>query len=164
MPSSPFERIGTRPLPRDIPVILTVIQQVTQNTRYNGEHCTKSKCAQPFERGHATPATGRRRRINQKGPTMAQTDSHRIVITVLGKNRAGIVAAISKILGEANVDIRDITQSIIEDIFAMTMLADMSESPMDFTALQEALAAGGEAVGVTVTIQREDVFNFMYRL
>ena len=86
---------------------------------------------------------------------MAQTDSHRIVITVLGKNRAGIVAAIS---------IRDITQSIIEDIFTMTMLADMSESPMDFTALQEALAAGGEAVGVTVTIQREDVFNFMYRL
>ena len=78
---------------------------------------------------------------------MAQTDSHRIVITVLGKNRAGIVAAISKILGEANVDIRDITQSIIEDIFTMTMLADMSESPMDFTALQEALAAGGEAGG-----------------
>ena len=95
---------------------------------------------------------------------MAQTDSHRIVITVLGKNRAGIVAAISKILGEANVDIRDITQSIIEDIFTMTMLADMSESPMDFTALQESLAAGGEAVGVTVTIQREDDFNFMYRL
>ena len=88
----------------------------------------------------------------------------RIVITVLGKNRAGIVAAISKILGEANVDIRDITQSIIEDIFTMTMLADMSESPMDFTALQEALAAGGEAVGVTVTIQREDVFDLMYRL
>lgn len=95
---------------------------------------------------------------------MAQTDSHRIVITVLGKNRAGIVAAISKILGEANVDIRDITQSIIEDIFTMTMLADMSASPLDFTGLQEALAAAGEEVGVNVTIQREDVFNFMYRL
>ena len=81
---------------------------------------------------------------------MAQTDSHRIVITVLGKNRAGIVAAISKILGEANVDIRDITQSIIEDIFTMTMLADMSESPMDFTALQESLAAGGEAVAAQI--------------
>ena len=95
---------------------------------------------------------------------MAEISSSRIVITVLGKNRPGIVAGVTRVLGEANVDIRDITQSIIEDIFTMTMLADMSESPLDFTALQEALAAGGEAVGVTVTIQREDVFNFMYRL
>lgn len=164
MPSTPFERSGTRPLPRDIPVILTVIQQVTQNTRYNGEHCTKSKCAQPFERGHATPATGRRRRINQKGPTMAQTDSHRIVITVLGKNRPGIVAGVTRVLGEANVDIRDITQSIIEDIFTMTMLADTAESKLDFAELQKALAEAGELSGVNVSIQREDVFNFMYRL
>lgn len=95
---------------------------------------------------------------------MAETASDRIVITVLGKNRAGIVAAISKILGEANVDIRDITQSIIEDIFTMTMLADMSASPLDFAGLQQALSAAGDEVGVNVTIQREDVFNFMYRL
>ncbi len=95
---------------------------------------------------------------------MAQTDSHRIVITVLGKNRAGIVAAISKILGEANVDIRDITQSIIEDIFTMTMLADTAESKLDFAELQKALAEAGELSGVNVSIQREDVFNFMYRL
>ena len=88
---------------------------------------------------------------------MAETASDRIVITVLGKNRAGIV-------GEANVDIRDITQSIIEDIFTMTMLADMSASPLDFTGLQQALSAAGDEVGVNVTIQREDVFNFMYRL
>ena len=95
---------------------------------------------------------------------MAETASNRIVITVLGKNRAGIVAAVTKILGEANVDIRDITQSIIEDIFTMTMLADMADSPLDFSALQEQLAAAGEAVGVTIQMQREDVFNFMYRL
>lgn len=95
---------------------------------------------------------------------MAETASDRIVITVLGKNRAGIVAAISKILGEVNVDIRDITQSIIEDIFTMTMLADTAESKLDFAELQKALAEAGELSGVNVSIQREDVFNFMYRL
>ncbi|WP_085830075.1 ACT domain-containing protein [Collinsella vaginalis] len=95
---------------------------------------------------------------------MADTASNRIVITVLGRNRAGIVAAVTKILGEASVDIRDITQSIIEDIFTMTMLADMSGSDLDFAALQARLVAAGEAVGVTVQMQREDVFNFMYRL
>ncbi|MBE6469253.1 MAG: ACT domain-containing protein [Coriobacteriaceae bacterium] len=95
---------------------------------------------------------------------MAATESNRIVITVLGKNRAGIVAAVAKILGEAAVDIRDITQSIIEDIFTMTMIADMSASGLDFSELQERLAEAGDEVGVAVQMQREDVFNFMYRL
>ena len=92
---------------------------------------------------------------------MAEISSSRIVITVLGKNRPGIV---TRVLGEANVDIRDITQSIIEDIFTMTMLADTAESKLDFAELQKALAEAGELSGVNVSIQREDVFNFMYRL
>ena len=71
---------------------------------------------------------------------MAETASNRIVITVLGENRPGIVAGVTRVLGEANVDIRDITD------------------------LQEALVQAGELSGVTVNIQREDVFNFMYRL
>lgn len=95
---------------------------------------------------------------------MAETSSNRIVITVLGKNRPGIVAGVTRVLSEANVDIRDITQSIIEDIFTMTLLADVAESTLDFTQLQEALAAEAEVLGVTVQVQREDVFQFMYRL
>ena len=95
---------------------------------------------------------------------MAELASNRIVITVLGKNRPGIVAGISRVLGEANVDIRDITQSIIEDIFTMTMIADMADCPLDFTGLLEQLKETGEGIGVTVDMQREDVFNFMYRL
>ena len=92
---------------------------------------------------------------------MAETSSNRIVITVLGKNRPGIVAAVTRVLGEAGVDIRDITQSIIDDIFTMTMLA---ESALDFHALSDALAETGKEIGVEVSLQREDVFNFMYRL
>ncbi len=103
---------------------------------------------------------------------MAEISSSRIVITVLGKNRPGIVAGVTRVLGEANVDIRDITQSIIEDIFTMTMLVELGESAeiselkgkLDFAELQKALAEAGELSGVNVSIQREDVFNFMYRL
>ena len=115
---------------------------------YNGEYCYL--CA--------------RRRAHVEGTLMAETASNRIVITVLGENRPGIVAGVTRVLGEANVDIRDITQSILEDIFTMTMLADCSESTLDFTDLQEALVQAGELSGVTVNIHREDVFNFMYRL
>lgn len=95
---------------------------------------------------------------------MAKLSPTRIVITVLGKNRPGIVAGVTRVLGEANVDIRDITQSILEGIFTMTMLADITESKLSFAELQKALSEAGELSGVTVTIQREDVFNFMYRL
>ena len=95
---------------------------------------------------------------------MAEISSSRIVITVLGKNRPGIVAGVTRVLGEANVDIRDITQSIIEDIFTMTMLADTAESKLDFAELQKALAEAGELSGVNMSIQREDVVNIMYRL
>lgn len=95
---------------------------------------------------------------------MAEATSNRVVITVLGKNRPGIVAAISHVLGEEGIDIRDITQSIIEDIFTMTMIADMAASASTFVELQERLAAAGKEIGVDVQVQREDVFNFMYRL
>lgn len=95
---------------------------------------------------------------------MAEATPNRIVITVLGKNRPGIVAAISRVLGEEGIDIRDITQSIIEDIFTMTMIAGMAASTSTFAELQERLAATGKEIGVDVQIQREDVFNFMYRL
>ena len=95
---------------------------------------------------------------------MTDTPSSRVVITVLGKNRPGIGAGVMSILSEANVDIRDITQSIIEDIFTMTLLADVSSATLDFTQLQEEFVSAGETLGVTVEMQREDVFQFMYRL
>lgn len=95
---------------------------------------------------------------------MAETASNRIVITVLGKNRPGIVAGVTRVLSDAAVDIRDITQSIIDDIFTMTLLADMAASSLDFSELQEQLSSVGSELGVTVEMQREDVFKFMYRL
>lgn len=95
---------------------------------------------------------------------MAEITSSRVVITVLGKNRPGIVAGVTRVLSEANVDIRDITQSIIEDIFTMTLIADVTAASLDFAQLQDALVAVGEDLGVTVEVTREDVFKFMYRL
>ncbi len=95
---------------------------------------------------------------------MAEISSSRIVITVLGKNRPGIVAGVTRVLGKANVDIRDITQSIIEDIFTMTMLADTRRVQAQLRRAAEGTGRGRRAFGRQRVIQREDVFNFMYRL
>ncbi len=95
---------------------------------------------------------------------MAHTSADRIVVTVLGENRPGIVARVAGILAEGNVDIRDITQSIVDNMFTMTMLADLATSTVDFAQLQTSLTDLGADMGLTISVQREDVFNFMHRL
>ena len=88
----------------------------------------------------------------------------RCVISVLGKDRSGIVAAISAVLAEKGANIDDISQTILDEVFSMTMLVRLNTEVADFNTVQEALAAVGEELGVQVIIQREDVFQFMYKI
>ncbi|MFR7746049.1 MAG: ACT domain-containing protein [Eggerthellaceae bacterium] len=88
----------------------------------------------------------------------------RCVISVLGKDRTGIVAAVSKILADKGANIDDISQTILDDIFSMTMVVHLNTDVADFNEVQEALRHEGEALGVQVIIQREDVFQFMYKI
>ena len=86
------------------------------------------------------------------------------VISVLGKDRAGIVAGISRVLAEKGASIDDINQTILGEIFSMTMLIHLDTEVAGFNEVQEALAQEGEELGVQVTLQREDVFQFMYKI
>lgn len=86
------------------------------------------------------------------------------VISVLGKDRSGLVAAISGVLAECGANIDDISQTILNDIFSMTMLVTLDPSVAEFNRVQERLKAIGEELGVQITIQREDVFQFMYKV
>lgn len=88
----------------------------------------------------------------------------RCVISVLGKDRSGIVAAISGVLAEKGANIADISQTILDDIFSMTMLVKLDTAIADFNEVQEALAKTGEDLGVQVIIQREEVFQAMYTI
>jgi ACT domain-containing protein len=88
----------------------------------------------------------------------------RCVVSVLGKDRSGIVAAISAVLAEKGSNIDDISQTILDDIFSMTMVVRLNPEVADFNTVQEALKQAGEELGVQVIIQREDVFQFMYKI
>lgn len=88
----------------------------------------------------------------------------RCVISVLGKDRSGIVAAISAVLSECQANIDDISQTILSGIFSMTMLVTLNTEAAGFNEVQEKLEQVGEQLGVQVTIQREDVFDFMYKI
>ncbi|WP_080800815.1 ACT domain-containing protein [Arabiibacter massiliensis] len=86
------------------------------------------------------------------------------VISVLGKDRSGIVAAVATALAECGANIDDISQTILEDIFSMTMLTTLNPEVADFNTVQERLEQVGADLGVQIIIQREDVFQYMYKI
>jgi ACT domain-containing protein len=86
------------------------------------------------------------------------------VLSVLGKDRKGVVATVATTLYEAGANIDDIQQTLLADIFSMTMLVTVDEDLCTFNELQERLAADSEKLGMQITLQREDVFTFMYKV
>jgi len=86
------------------------------------------------------------------------------VLSVLGEDCVGIVAAISGALRDAHANIEDIRQTIIGGIFSMTMLVTVDEDVTAFDVLQKTLASIGEEMGLQITLQREDVFRYMHRI
>ncbi|GEA15819.1 UPF0237 protein [Moorella sp. E308F] len=88
----------------------------------------------------------------------------RAIITVLGQDRVGILAGITAVLAAANVNILDISQTILQEFFTMIMVVDLKDSNLDFFDLQTQLKARGEELGVQVTMQQAEVFKFMHRI
>jgi ACT domain-containing protein len=86
------------------------------------------------------------------------------IVTVIGKDQVGIVSQISSALYEDRINIEDITQSIMSGFFVMGMLVDVKWSSKNMKELREQLHTVGERIGVSVTIQHEDIFNAMYRV
>ena len=86
------------------------------------------------------------------------------VITVLGCDRIGIIASITGILAEAEVNILDISQTIMQSIFTMIMLVDLSKMKTEFSELSERLHGIGVKLGVEVRLQREEIFTSMHRI
>lgn len=86
------------------------------------------------------------------------------VITVVGKDKVGIIAEVSRVLAENKVNILDISQTIMQDMFTMIMLVDVSGADIVFSALSDTLSALGDTLGLSVRIQHEDLFHSMHRI
>ena len=86
------------------------------------------------------------------------------VVTVLGKDKAGIIASVSTFLAENDVNIEDISQTIIQGNFTMMMLCDISSSKKNITELVEEAKKLGEKIGVNIHFQHEDIFKSMHRI
>ncbi len=88
----------------------------------------------------------------------------RAIITVVGKDTVGIIAKVCSFLAEQNINILDISQTIVQDFFNMMMIVDMTMCKEDFESLSIQLTELGIEKGVQVKCQLEDIFNKMHRL
>ena len=86
------------------------------------------------------------------------------VVTVMGIDKTGIIAKTSTLLAKHGVNILDITQTIIQNIFTMVMMVGIDDSKISFEQLADELALLGKDMGVEIRIQHEDIFNSMHRI
>jgi ACT domain-containing protein len=86
------------------------------------------------------------------------------IITVVGKDRVGIISSVADILAKRDVNILDISQTILDDMFTMMMLVDVEKSTEDFTTLSASLKDCGKNIGVEIRIQLEEIFQSMHRI
>ncbi len=86
------------------------------------------------------------------------------IITVVGRDQVGIIHGVSKVLVDYNVSVEDISQTILQGYFTMMMLVNLSNMEGDFKTFKEELESFGEEIGISVRIQREEIFNYMHNI
>ena len=86
------------------------------------------------------------------------------IITVVGKDTVGIIAGVCSYLAENNVNILDISQTIVQEYFDMMMIVDCNKASKPIQELADDLDKLGEKIGVSIKMQHEDIFNSMHRI
>ena len=90
--------------------------------------------------------------------------SGKAIITIIGSHRVGIIAGIANVLADENVNILDISQSVIREFFTMIMMVDLQGAKSSFDGLKDRLTKKGNELAVRVEIQREEIFKSMHRI
>lgn len=86
------------------------------------------------------------------------------VVTVVGKDRVGIIAQVCQHLASFNVNVLDIRQTVMQGYFTMMMVVDTSQSNVPLAELAQLLEAHGKEMGLSIRLQREDIFDAMHRV
>ncbi len=88
----------------------------------------------------------------------------RAVVAVIGKDTVGILAKVSGICAEYKANVMDVTQTIMQDLFAMTMLIEISGLTVEYIDFADKLVKAGEEMGLQIHVMHEDIFNSMHRI
>lgn len=88
----------------------------------------------------------------------------RAVITVIGKDTVGILSKVSTVCATHNANVIDVTQTVMQDLFAMIMLTDITKMSSKFAVLSDAMKELGDSLGLSIHVMHEDIFNSMHKI
>ena len=95
---------------------------------------------------------------------MSESTKQTAVITVVGRDRVGIIAGVAGLLASVQVNIKDISQTILQDVFTMIMLVEISQMTIDIKELGKKLETLGQQIGLSIRVQHSDIFDAMHRI
>lgn len=90
--------------------------------------------------------------------------SEKAVITVIGKDMVGILAKVSDMCAKSGINVLEVTQSVLQDLFVMVMLVDMARSSVAVAELAEQMDGLGQSMGMKIHVMHEDIFHSMHRI
>lgn len=99
-----------------------------------------------------------------KDKHIGEKNMKKAVISVVGKDKVGIIYKVCEYLAKNNINILDIAQTIVQDWFNMMMIVNVNDASKDFGAIVSELKQIGDDIGVTITIQQEEIFDMMHQL
>ncbi|MEG1778983.1 MAG: ACT domain-containing protein [Oscillospiraceae bacterium] len=88
----------------------------------------------------------------------------RAVVTVIGKDKVGILSKVSAECAKCNANVVEVTQSVLQEMFAMVMMVDLTQLNCDFAQLKQSLGNMGDDMGLSIHVMHEDIFNSMHRI
>jgi ACT domain-containing protein len=93
-----------------------------------------------------------------------QTPRTSVIVTALGPDRHGLLAAVATTIADCDANVDDVSQTVTGGMFTMIMFVSFGGGRTTLASLQEALTATGDRVGLQITVQHEDIFRFMHRI
>ena len=86
------------------------------------------------------------------------------IVTVIGKDMTGIIYNVSKVLNKLSVNIEDISQTVMQEYFTMMMLVTIDEKTVSFKTVKDELDKIAEEIGLSIRIQKEEIFDIMHKI
>lgn len=102
--------------------------------------------------------------MKREKQTGKEENMKKTIITVVGKDTVGIIARVCTYLADNQINILDISQTIVQGFFNMMMIVDMNQTTKDFGQVVDELAKLGEEIGVVIKCQKEEIFDQMHRI
>ena len=165
------KNLDAKTLRRVVDTVVETIQKSQGNPEVEGVTCDVPRPQAPATPGAiykpSTPLPPDEAMVTDQGGLYDQiekTDKARLIIAAFGKDRPGVVAAISKVLGDAGCTIEDISQTLMQEFFSMIMIVNMGQSSTEFAVIRDKLKECEQSLGMKVYIMHEDIFRYMHRI